>query len=148
MGDMLREVLIYLGFVLLAGLLWWSLTREHHDRLFVTEHLKTEMKSQTENTDENRITEKVLNVPVEVPTVGEGMRVHLFPSQVKVIVRVSEKDYTDISTDNVRAWVSLGSPAERSDKDLLKVKIKIKDKRILSNRVEPEEVEYLLEETR
>ncbi|MBQ0118992.1 MAG: hypothetical protein MJZ88_01035 [Paludibacteraceae bacterium] len=149
MGNTLREVLIYLGFVLFAGVLWWSLSREHHDQLLVTEHLKTEMKSKNENGDENRITEKVLNVAIEVPSMGEKMQVRLFPSQVKVIVRVSEDDYADVSAEHVRAWVSLGSSLERSDNDLLKVKVKIKDKRILScSKVEPSEVEYLLEETK
>lgn len=149
MGNTLREVLIYLGFVLFAGVLWWSLSREHHDQLLVTEHLKTEMKSKNENGNENRITEKVLNVAIEVPSMGEKMQVRLFPSQVKVIVRVSEDDYADVSAEHVRAWVSLGSSLERSDNDLLKVKVKIKDKRILScSKVEPSEVEYLLEETK
>lgn len=149
MGNTLREVLIYLGFVLFAGVLWWSLSREHHDQLLVTGHLKTEMKSKNENGDENRITEKVLNVAIEVPSMGEKMQVRLFPSQVKVIVRVSEDDYADVSAEHVRAWVSLGSSLERSDNDLLKVKVKIKDKRILScSKVEPSEVEYLLEETK
>lgn len=149
MGNTLREVLIYFGFVLFAGVLWWSLSREHHDQLLVTEHLKTEMKSKNENGDENRITEKVLNVAIEVPSMGEKMQVRLFPSQVKVIVRVSEDDYADVSAEHVRAWVSLGSSLERSDNDLLKVKVKIKDKRILScSKVEPSEVEYLLEETK
>lgn len=153
MGDTVREILTYLGFVVLAGLLWWSLSREKHDQLLVTEHLKAEIeqqKTETENAVE-AYTEKVLDVAIELPELPEGVQLRLFPAHVRVTIRLKEEDYAAVTAENLRATVSLGSSIDKiTSSDLLKVNVRPKDrdKRFKVVRREPEAVEYLLEDNR
>lgn len=145
MKEMVREILIYLGFVLLAGLLWWSLSREHHDQVLVAQHLQAE-KVFDEKESQNTMTEKVIDVNIETPSMNDGVQLRLFPSHVKVIVRVSKEDYVAATAQSLRATVSWNPSADKNgSSDLLSVKVKSKDKRIKVLRVEPDAVEYLLE---
>lgn len=135
-----REILTYLLFVAFAFFIWW--TDAWHDQ--ATENGGAQAVRHSDIADESRqmTTEKMFELPVEVMGVPPDKSIRVFPSKADVYVRVRMSQYEDLRKEDFRVWCTY--PASQTD--VLVLHVDANEKESLSIRVEPEEVEYLIEE--
>ena len=89
-----------------------------------------------------QFTEKKFVLPIEVSNVPEGYRIHLFPQEVEVSVRMGMTHFAQVKATDIKARCTY-SP-ERTDK--LDVDLSFTNPYISSAWVYPGTVEYLLEQ--
>jgi hypothetical protein len=136
-----KDILTYLLFVAIAFLIWW--TNAWHNQAAEHEGAATAQNVQTQ-ADESKqmVTEKLFELPIEVVGVPQGKSVRVFPSKADVYVRVRMSHYEELSKEDYRVWCTYPS----SQTDVLVLHVDANESRSLSIRIEPEEVEYLIEE--
>lgn len=89
------------------------------------------------------VTEKVFVVELSTIDVPRHTQLHLFPSEVVVTVQVGMNHFQSVSTNDIVASCTF----PREDVAQLPVVISTKNKYILSTRVSPQTVDFLIEET-
>ncbi len=135
-----KDILTYLLFVVFAFLIWWTnawhnQAAEHES---VTAHNATDLSTESKQ----MTTEKLFELPIEVIGVPQGKSVRVFPSKADVYVRVRMSHYEELSKEDYRVWCTYPS----SQTDVLVLHVDANETKSLSIRIEPEEVEYLIEE--
>ncbi len=135
-----KEILTYLLFVAFAFFIWW--TNAWHDQ--ETENGSVHAVQQSDIADDSRqkTTEKRFVLPVEVMGVPQGKSIRVFPSKADVYVRVRMSEYEGLQKESFRVWCTY--PASQTD--VLVLHVDANENESLSIRIEPEEVEYLIEE--
>ena len=135
-----KEILTYLLFVAFAFFIWW--TNAWHDQ--ETENGSVQAVQQNDIADDSRqkTTEKRFELPVEVMGVPQGKSIRVFPSKADVYVRVRMSEYEGLQKESFRVWCTY--PASQTD--VLVLHVDANENESLSIRIEPEEVEYLIEE--
>ena len=134
-----REIFIYLLFVAFAVGLWIvNAANKRWQHVAVAETEETEEMVVPETDD---MTEKEMGAIVELIGVPQDKVLRVFPTNVKVFVRVRVSEYKDVTPAMVRVWCSYPTMHQ----DALRLHIDTQDERIHSVRVEPEAVEYLIE---
>jgi len=88
-----------------------------------------------------RFNERKYTLPVGTKKVPSGSKLLLFPAEVEVVANVSQSHYNDISAKDISVYCDY--PTEGEDK--LKVKFINRSKFIRSIRIQPAEVEYIIE---
>ena len=132
-----KEILIYLLFVVFSALLWLVLV--HNQKSSVQQ--PNTMANQ-EAAVEDPVTEKRLQADISLQDVPAGKRLRLFPSHVSVCLRVRLSDYEDVDERSVNVWCSY--PVR--EKETLPLHADVSDKRVLQVRIEPQEVQYIIEQ--
>lgn len=89
-----------------------------------------------------KFTEKEVRLHLQAKNIPEGAQVKLFPSEVKITFLVNLSEYNNINEDNFTAYVDLNSG---NNKETLKVLLDHAPPDIKMIRVNPENVEYLIE---
>jgi len=133
-----KEILIYLLFVGLSTLLWWvNAANKHwqHSSAMDTEKVESPI------IPTEQLTDKKLNVAIEVLDIPQGKNIRIFPSAATIFLRVRVSDYSIITQEHVRVWCTYPTRPQEG----LTLHTDIQDERILGVRVEPERVEYLIE---
>lgn len=135
-----KDILTYLLFVVFAFLIWWTnawhnQAAEHEN---VTAHNATDLSTESKQ----MTTEKLFELPIEVIGVPQGKSVRVFPGKADVYVRVRMSHYEELSKEDYRVWCTYPS----SQTDVLVLHVDANETKSLSIRIEPEEVEYLIEE--
>ena len=135
-----KDILTYLLFVAFSFLIWW--TNAWHNQ--ASGHERNEAVQQGSLSDESgqMTTEKLFELPIEVTGVPQGKSVRVFPSKAEVYVRVRMKEYEELQKEDFRVWCTY--PVTQTD--VLILHVDANEKKSLSVRVEPEEVEYLIED--
>ncbi|MBR3647896.1 MAG: hypothetical protein IKN59_05865 [Paludibacteraceae bacterium] len=91
-----------------------------------------------------QFTERRYTFTIEAHKVPAGYNLRLFPAQVEVIARVSQSHYNDISAKDITVYCECPSSG---NEDKLPVHFIHRSKYIKSVRIEPAEVEYIIERT-
>ncbi len=133
-----KEILIYLLFVVFSAFLWLVLVRTQKPSVSA----QTGAEEQTEQTAQDPVTEKKLQVDVSLQDVPQGKSLRIFPSRVTVYLRVRLSDYETIDAESVRVWCSYPVRAKQS----LPLHADVPDSRVLKVRIVPDEVEYIIEQ--
>jgi len=135
-----KDIFTYLLFVVIAFLIWWA--NAWHDQ--ETENGSVQAVQQSNIADDSRqkTTEKRFELPVEVMGVPQGKSIRVFPSKADVYVRVRMSEYEGLQKESFRVWCTY--PASQTD--VLVLHVDANENESLSFRIEPEEVEYLIEE--
>ncbi|MBP5476597.1 MAG: hypothetical protein J6Y00_02795 [Paludibacteraceae bacterium] len=137
-----KDILTYLLFVAFAFLIWW--TNAWNDRQSEQESGQQVHKTGDLQEDSRQmITEKLFELPIEVTGVPQGKIVRVFPSKAEVYVRVRMNRYEELQKEDFRVWCSY--PVTQTD--VLMLHVDANETQSLSIRVEPEEVEYLIEDS-
>ena len=134
----LREILIFLLFLALSSLVWLIHARDK--QMQQSAAVQSEPQEQ-EAAMQDPVTEKKLQLPVEVMDVPEDRTMRVFPSSVSVFVRVHVSDFEAANADDLRVWCSY--PTRPSD--VLTLHTDVTNERILGVRTIPEKVEYIIE---
>ena len=136
-----KDILTYLLFVVFAFLIWW--TNAWHNQATEHENITTSNNATDFATESKQMTtEKLFELPIEVIGVPQGKSVRVFPSKADVYVRVRMSHYEELSKEDYRVWCTYPS----SQTDVLVLHVDANETKSLSIRIEPEEVEYLIEE--
>lgn len=136
-----KDILTYLLFVVFAFLIWW--TNAWHNQVTEHENVTTSNNATDFATESKQMTtEKLFELPIEVIGVPQGKSVRVFPSKADVYVRVRMSHYEELSKEDYRVWCTYPS----SQTDVLVLHVEANETKSLSIRIEPEEVEYLIEE--
>ena len=135
-----KNILTYLLFVLFAFCIWW-VNAWHKQSVAASAETHQENESQDELPSQ-RITEKHLELPIEVIGVPVGKTIRIFPNKADVYVRVRVNQYEDISKEDMRIWCSY----PMTQTDVLVLHADVASEEAMSVRIEPEEVEYIIEE--
>lgn len=136
-----KDILTYLLFVVFAFLIWW--TNAWHNQATEHENVTTSNNATDFATESKQMTtEKLFELPIEVIGVPQGKSVRVFPSKADVYVRVRMSHYEELSKEDYRVWCTYPS----SQTDVLVLHVDANETKSLSIRIEPEEVEYLIEE--
>ncbi|MCR4663804.1 MAG: hypothetical protein K5660_00375 [Paludibacteraceae bacterium] len=136
-----KDIFTYLLFVAIAFLIWW--TNAWHKQVTETENSQAVQYANGKHDEaQQMITEKRFELPIEVVDVPQGKSVRVFPSKAEVYVRVRISNYEELSKEDFRVWCTY--PASQTD--VLVLHVDASEKKSLSIRLEPEEVEYLIEE--
>ena len=134
-----REIFVYLLFVAFAVGLWIvNAANKRWQHVAITEQTETAEITEPQTDD---MTEKKMTVAVELIGVPQDKVLRVFPCKVTIFVRVRVSEYKDVTPDMVRVWCSYPT----THQDALRLHIDTQDERIHSVRVQPEEVEYLIE---
>ncbi len=136
-----KDILTYLLFVAFAFLIWWTNAWHNSE----SGHENSQLVQSSGNLgEESRLmmTEKMFELPIEVTGVPQGKSVRVFPGKAEVYVRVRMKDYEELQKEDYRVWCTY--PVTQTD--VLVLHVDANETKSLSIRVEPEEVEYLVEE--
>ena len=90
-------------------------------------------------------TEKTVSLPVQIINNPENISIISFPAEVKVIFNISVKNFNAFQNSDIHVVIDFN---EIKKGDLKKKRLKIiNNKPYISNiRIQPEEVEFLLEE--
>ncbi|MDR0371607.1 MAG: hypothetical protein LBH80_07130 [Prevotellaceae bacterium] len=94
--------------------------------------------------DVDRFTEKQLIVPITTINVPEGMRVITFPATVQVTYNVGMSLFNMINEDGISAIFDCQKLIADND-GKMKLELQVDTKNIFNVRMEPDEVEFLLE---
>ncbi len=135
-----KDILTYLLFVVFAFLIWW--TNAWHNQATEHENVTTSNNATFATESKQMTTEKLFELPIEVIGVPQGKSVRVFPSKADVYVRVRMSHYEELSKEDYRVWCTYPS----SQTDVLVLHVDANETKSLSIRIEPEEVEYLIEE--
>lgn len=132
-----KEILIFLLFVIFSFLVWWI--RSIHS----SSASQAEQQVSERQEDETDVfTEKRLEIAVEVLDVPRDKRVRVFPSHVTVYARVKIGDYERITAQSLKLWCSYPTRAAQ----YLPLHADVTDARILNVRIDPDKVEYIIEQ--
>ena len=89
------------------------------------------------------ITEKVFTVPITTENVPAREQLHLFPTEVTVTVQVGMNHFPEVLLNNVQAVCEY--PTDNTP-EKLEVHVKTNSPYVLSTRVVPNEVDFLIEQ--
>ena len=133
----LKEILIFLSFLVVSSLVWLVHAREKQLKQLSAQGETTEQ----ESIAADPVTEKKLKLPVEVMDVPEDRSMRVFPSTVDVFVRVHLSDFESVDNKGIRVWCTY--PTRPSN--VLTLHTDVTDKRVSGVRTEPDKVEYIIE---
>jgi len=86
-------------------------------------------------------TEKVFNLPIVPQEVPQGLHLRTFPAIAEVVVRVGISHFGDIQAQDLKVQC----PFPQGNGSLLSVQVVTQNPYVLSCRVSPQEVEYIIE---
>jgi hypothetical protein len=113
-------------------------------RLQTLDFLRYSVDNVSVEIDVDRFTEKQITIPVTVANVPEDMRVVIFPATVQVAYNVGMSLFNTIKEDDISVIFDCEELIADND-GKIKLKLQIDTKNIFNVRVEPDEVEFLLE---
>lgn len=134
-----KEILIFLLFVGLSTLLWWVNAANKKWQHSAVE--STSVQEEETIRPEEQLTDKKMEVPIEVLEVPEGKNIRVFPVRAVVFLRVRVMDYKEINASDVRVWCTYPT----THMDYLTLHVDVQDERIYSVRLDPDKVEYIIE---
>lgn len=91
----------------------------------------------------DKFTEKEIQIPIQFKNVPDGIRIKLFPSEVKASFNIGLKEYNNVSASQFKIFIDYNSIDTK--KANLKIEIETLPDYIQNFRLSPEFVEYLIE---
>lgn len=131
-----KNILTFLLFLLFAFIIW--LVNAFHKQM---QNDDDGVVNNTIVETEQMYTEKRITLPIEAVGVPANKTLHIFPSKADVYVRLRVEDYDELTKEDVRVWCTY----PMTQTDVLILHVDVSDGKAMSVRIEPEEVEYIID---
>jgi hypothetical protein len=92
----------------------------------------------------SRFSEKIIEVPIKVIHLPEGMQIRTFPDKVSVLCRARLNELSDLDSSDFQITVDYGEVSATSSKEMLFLKLSKKPKTVFSADLLENQVEYIL----
>ena len=114
-------------------------------QLTVPEGVSLDKTSVELNVSAEEFTEKILQIPIICKNLPENYKIHIFPSSVEIIVPITLANYSKINESDFEISIDYRELLKNSDY-ITFVSLTKKPDSIENYRINPEEVEFLIEE--